>query len=114
VFQAMDELQVESIHLDRPLLLLTIDLQTRSGLSAYDAAYLALAQAEDARLLTLDARLADAAGDRAMRIDGMPPRRLAEEAAAYGGEPIDWARFGPYLARLRAEAREPVSRTAGD
>ncbi len=113
-FQAMDELQIESIHLDRPQLLLTIDLQTRGGLSAYDAAYLALAQAEDARLLTLDARLAEAAGERAIRLNGMPPRRVMEEPAAYVAEPLDWARFGPYLAQLRAEAREPVSRTAGD
>ena len=33
--------------------------------------------------------------------------RLSELPAPHG-EPIDWARFGPYLARLRADAREVV------
>ena len=112
--QSMDELQIESIHLDRPQLLLAIDLQLRSGLSAYDAAYLALAQAEDARLLTLDARLAEAAGERAIRLDGLPPRRVMENPVAYGPEPLDWGRFGPYLAQLRAEARDRVRAPARD
>ncbi len=113
-FRAMDELQIESVRTDRPLLLLTIDFQTRRGLSAYDAVYLALAEAEDGRLMTLDARLADAAGERAVRLDGMRRPRLAEEPATYGGEPVDWARFGPYLARLRAEARDQARVTARD
>jgi predicted nucleic acid-binding protein len=101
----LDELDLESVCIDRPLLLLGLDLQVRHRLTAYDAAYLALAESEDAQLLTLDQRLADAAGDRAVRIDGLPPRRLAEEPAQYNAEPVDWARFGPYLARLRAEVR---------
>lgn len=101
----VDELAIESIRLDRALLLAAIDLQQRHRLSACDAVYLALAECENAQLVTLDTRLADAAGDRAIRLDGMPPRRLAEEPAQYGGAPIDWARFGPYLARLRDEAR---------
>jgi predicted nucleic acid-binding protein len=37
----------------------------RDNLTAYDAAYVALAEALDAPLLTRDARLATAAGDRA-------------------------------------------------
>jgi predicted nucleic acid-binding protein len=105
----LDETGLESIRVDRAIVLVTVDLQARWGLSAYDAAYLALAESEDARLLTLDQRLVDAAGERAVRIDGLPPRRLAEEPAAYEAEPVDWARFGPYLARLRAEARERVT-----
>jgi predicted nucleic acid-binding protein len=100
----IDALGIESIGLDRPLLLVTIDLQARFGLSAYDAAYLGLAEIEDARLLTLDQRLALAAGPRAVRVPGIGEGRLSEEPAPYG-EPIDWARFGPYLAQLRAEAR---------
>jgi predicted nucleic acid-binding protein len=71
--RVMDELDIETVPLDRPMLLVAIDFQARHGLSAYDAAYLALAETEDARLLTLDRHR---------------------------------ARFGPYLARLRAEARE--------
>ena len=104
----LDEVGFESVRTDRPLLLAAIDLQQRHGLSAYDAIYLALAEVEGARLLTLDQRLADAAGARAIRLEGIGPRRLAEERAEYAGEPIDWARFGPYLARLRAEAREDL------
>ncbi len=100
----IDEFSVESVRLDRALVLGAIDLQHRHRLSAYDAMYLALAEAEDARLLTLDRRLAEAAGERAVRLDGTPPRRLAEEPAAYGRAAMDWGRFGPYLARLRADA----------
>lgn len=105
----IDDIGIESVRVDRALLLVGIDMQHAHGLSAYDAAYLALAQVEGARLLTLDARLAAAAGGRAIEIDGWP-RRLSEDAAPYGREPVDWARFGPYLARLRAEARDAAVR----
>ena len=100
----IDELDVESVRIDRVLLLAAMDHQHRHRLSAYDATYLALAESEGARLLTLDVMLAAAAGDRAIRLDGMPPRRLSEGATEYGRDPVDWARFGPYLAQLRAEA----------
>lgn len=105
----IDDLGATSVPIDRPLLLVAIESQQRYGLSAYDAIYLALAQSERADLLTLDRRLAAAAGERAVRPVGMHPPRLAEEAATYGVEPVDWARFGPYLAQLRAEARDPAS-----
>lgn len=101
----MDDFGFESIRIDRPLLLVAIDLQSRFGLSGYDAVYLALAETEDARLLTLDRGLATAAGSRAVDLPGLNRERISEEPAAYG-EPIDWAQFGPYLAQLRAEARE--------
>ena len=39
--------------------------ELRNNLTAYDAAYVALAEALDARLLTRDRRLATAAGHRA-------------------------------------------------
>lgn len=106
VLREIDELGVESIGIERALVLGMIDLQHHHRLSAYDAMYLALAQAEDSRLLTLDARLAEAAGERAIRLNGRPARRVMEQPAAYAAEPIDWARFGPYLAQLRAEARD--------
>ena len=104
-FRATDDLGIETIHTDRPTLLLVLDLQHRHGLSAYDAVYLALAQAENARLLTLDVRLATAAGIRAIQLAGRGPRQVSETAAGYSVEPVDWARFGSYLAQLRAEAR---------
>ena len=100
-----DDLGIETIPMDRPLLLVTIDIQARDGLSAYDAVYLALAETEDARLLTLDRRLSLAAGPRAIPIPGLGQERLSELPAPYG-TPVDWARFGPYLARLRADAHE--------
>jgi predicted nucleic acid-binding protein len=102
--RVMDELDIETVPLDRPMLLVTIDLQARHGLPAYDAAYLALAETEEARLLTLDPQLAKAARSRAIEIPGITDHHIAEDPATR--EPVDWARFGPYLARLRAEARE--------
>ena len=38
------QLALETVELDRPMLLLTIDMTERFGLSAYDAMYLALAE----------------------------------------------------------------------
>lgn len=101
----MDDLGIDSVRIDRPLLLVTIDMQAQFGLSAYDAAYLALAEAEDGRLLTINRELASAAGPRAIQLPGLIQTYLSEDRAPYG-EPIDWARFGPYLARLRADARQ--------
>jgi hypothetical protein len=74
----------------------------RHGLTSYDAAYLALAEIEDGALLTLDARLAAAAGPRA----ALGPSRAGEALEPYGsrtGVP-DWAAHGRYLADLRREA----------
>ena len=106
----IDEQGLESIRADRPMLLATVDLQHRHRLSAYDATYLALAEAEDAQLLTLDRRLAAAAGRRAVALDGVGSTHLSEAPETYERDPIDWARFGPYLARLRADAREAATR----
>jgi predicted nucleic acid-binding protein len=101
----IDDLGVESVRVDRPLLFVAIDLQARLGLSAYDASYLALAETVDARLLTLDRHLSLAAGPRAIRVPGLGQERFSELPTPYG-EPVDWARFGPYLARLRADAHK--------
>lgn len=101
----VDDLGLDSVPLDRATLLMAIDVAGRSGLSLYDALYLALAEVEDAQLVTLDRELAAAAGPRAVPLPSLGPRRLSESPAPYGSEPIEWARFGPYLARLRAEAR---------
>jgi predicted nucleic acid-binding protein len=103
----MDDFGLESIRIDRPLLLVSIDLQSRFEMSGYDAVYLALAETEDARLLTLDHGLASAAGSRAVDLPGLSRARISEQRAAYG-EPIDWAQLGPYLARLRSEVREAL------
>jgi predicted nucleic acid-binding protein len=109
----VDDLGLTSVQVDRALLLVSIDLAGRHGLSAYDAAYLALAEVEDARLLTLDQGLAAAAGPRAIPLQSLGPHRLAEQSASYVSEPVDWARFGTYLAQLRAEAQASRAGQAG-
>jgi hypothetical protein len=75
----------------------------RHGLTAYDAANLALAEVTDAHLLTLDARLAAVAGDRS----AVRPRPRAHEDVEPYGSPVagpDWAAHGRYLAELRYAA----------
>lgn len=98
----LDELGIETVAQDRPLLLAALDLASALGLSLYDAAHLALAEVADATLLTLDGRLARAAGARAAL---RPSPGTHEEKAAYGSDPSpDWARHGRYLAELRRAA----------
>jgi hypothetical protein len=73
-------------------------------LTAYDAAYLALARTEDADLLTLDDELALAAGDRAVPIGD--DHRLHETPAVYEHQ-VTWPMYkeaSAYLAKLRADA----------
>ena len=99
----LDELRLETVMPDRPLVLATLDLAVTRGISAYDAAHLALAEAADALLITLDAGLARAAGARsALR----PPPGTREEPEPYVSERAtpDWARHGRYLAELRRAA----------
>jgi predicted nucleic acid-binding protein len=99
-FRLLDELGIETAPIDRPLALLSLDRMTATGLTAYDAAYLALAEIEDAVLVTLDEDLASAAGDR-----GMVPGRHAtgERRAAYPAQAAPrWADHGRYLADLRS------------
>jgi predicted nucleic acid-binding protein len=99
----LDELGIETIAPDRPMLLVTLDLAATHDISAYDAAHLALAEAPDAPLLTLDERLARAAGPRAA-VRPRPGTR--EEPARYGRTRTspNWARHGRYLAELRRAA----------
>jgi predicted nucleic acid-binding protein len=101
----LDELGIETIPPDRPMLLAALDLAASRTISAYDAAHLALAEAADASLLTLDERLAAAAGARAAISPGPGTH---EERAAYESDvrapSPDWARHGRYLAELRRVA----------
>ena len=99
----LDELGIETIALDRPLLLVALDLAATDDISAYDAAHLALAETADALLLTLDDRLARAAGPRAV----IGPRPgTSEERVRHGRtrRTPNWARHGRYLAELRRVA----------
>ncbi|HEX5579187.1 MAG TPA: type II toxin-antitoxin system VapC family toxin, partial [Candidatus Limnocylindria bacterium] len=58
LLEALVELEavgIETVEFDRPMLLLALDAGFRHGLTAYDAAYRAVADASDAQLLTGDA-----------------------------------------------------------
>ena len=110
----LDELGIASVDVDRALLVLTIDRVERHGLTAYDAAYLALTDSLGGHLATVDRRLAAAAGSSAIYLGpDPPPRRLSEDREPYGAEPTwpDFAGASAYLARLRAESRK--ARTIG-
>ena len=107
ILEAVVELEaagLETVEVDRPMLLLAIDAVVRHGLTAYDAAYLALADAADARLLTTDATLAAAAGPRAILfgedrgVREAPARYLPADTPAWAA----WPGAAAYLRELRA------------
>lgn len=101
----LDELGIVTVAIERPIVLLALDHVARDGLTAYDAAYLALAEVAAGALLTLDGPLAEAAGDRAI---GRRPKTTGEARAAYGTQPAPptWSAHGRYLAELRRRASE--------
>jgi predicted nucleic acid-binding protein len=100
--QDLDHLGVRTVEVDRPLWLLAVDRMGLFGLTAYDAVYLAVAEANGAMLLTLDSEVARAAGSSAI-LSG--PRHLQERPAQYNVREPDavWAEFGDYLAKLRQD-----------
>ncbi len=106
VIEAVHELEslgIETVEGDRAARLSMIDLVERHDLTAYDAAYLALALSLEAGLATADRRLAVAAGAHGIVIGGAGG--IEEERARY--EPRkpswpSWAEAGAYLADLRA------------
>ena len=105
----LDDLGVDTVAGDRGLTLLGLDVMFEHRLSGYDAAYLALAIAQDSVLLTVDIRLGLAAGDRSL----LPfPRAVHEVRAPYASStPMEiWARHGAYLAELRRQAEAGVLR----
>ena len=102
----LDNLQPDTVELHRGLLILTIDMIERHGLTTDDAAYLALAISMDGTLVTLDAKLRAAAGARALQLG---PARLSEAPAAYEHD-VTWPNYkgaSAFLAKLRAEAARP-------
>jgi predicted nucleic acid-binding protein len=112
----LDELELETIALDRPILLLALDRSVEHRLTVYDAAYLAIAELEEAALVTLDASLAAAAGSRARPVREKRSSGIAEAPAPYGSVPSGamsaWAGYGAYLADLRRRASEESSSPA--
>jgi predicted nucleic acid-binding protein len=104
----LENLRLESVALDRPHLLLTIDAMERGGLSAHDAAYLALAESASAQLLTTDRRLAAAAGSRALRTHG--GHAIQELPEPYTESWAAWPGAAAYLKQLRAQVVRQANR----
>ena len=106
----LDELGLVTVDLDRPILLLALDLAERHSLTMYDAAYLALAESLDGLLFSADHDLLTAAGARGVSPSGSLEHRLSELPTRYGSEQRatwpDYSGASAYLARLRAEATE--------
>ncbi len=101
----LERFGLTTVDSNRTLLLLTVELAQRHRLTAYDAHYLALAMAENARLATADRALARAAGDQAILIEVDRPG-VHEGSASYGAASTDsgaWPGYEGYLGRLRAE-----------
>ena len=100
----LDSMGLETVDLDRPTLIQTIDVMERTGLTEYDSAYLALADQIGATLATFDVQLAAAAGDRLESMSG--PSGTSEKPAVYEHD-VTWPNYkeaSAYLAQLRAEA----------
>jgi len=100
----LDGLGIVTVELDRPDILMVIDLVERYRLSAYDAAYLQVAAVVGADLATLDRALAIAAGPRAVSFDG--GRRLSEATVPFEATVTwpDYREASAFLAKLRADA----------
>lgn len=108
----LDTHGLETVEVDRTLVLRVIDLVERFRLTAYDALYLATAESLDAELATLDRVLAAAAGDRAIRI--ADDHRLHETPAVYERH-VTWPSYAgasAFLAKLRADALRDYERVS--
>jgi predicted nucleic acid-binding protein len=92
--QALDDLGIRTVPLDRPLTLLALDIAIRHGLSVHAAAYVAVAEVEEAILLTPDESMAAAV--RAPSDTHSVREPAASQPAA------TWAAHGAYLAEVRA------------
>lgn len=104
----LEALSAQIIPVDRPMLLLAVDMAERYGLSTYDATYAALAQVTGGTLATFDQALRNAVPELLEPGFGDPPqRRVNDESAAYGPTPregADWSAIGSYLGVLRRRA----------
>ena len=98
----LEQVGISTAEVGRPGVLAVIDAVGRFGLTAYDAAYLVLAESVDAQLLTADADLASAAGDRAILVAAEGGVSESTPSYATGPSWADWKGAGAYLAELRS------------
>jgi predicted nucleic acid-binding protein len=105
----LEELEIDAVETDRLLRMMVIDRVERDRLSAYDAAYVVLAELSGGRLLTTDRDQARAAGSRAVFVD--PEGRIAEPPPPYAVEPTwpTWRGAAAYLGELRRQAAEELA-----
>jgi len=113
----LDTFNLETMALERPDVLLSITLMERHRLTAYDAAYLALAYVLQGSLLTGDRALAQAAGALAILAPGLSGTSETREPYLSDRETRptwpDYSGLSAFLSKLRAEAirdREAVRR----
>lgn len=102
----LEELGINSVETDAVARLMIIDRAERQRLTAYDAAYLILAETADGKVLTTDTDQARAAGRRAILVDA--EGRISEPPPPYEVEPTwpTWRGAAAYLGELRRRAAE--------
>lgn len=104
----LDRMGLATVHTDRAGVLTMTAAMLDHGLSACDATYLALAEHLDAKLVTLDQRLASAAGSRSVDLG---PGEMRETRAEYRLEPwIQWPGAADYFEAVRRVTLEEARR----
>jgi predicted nucleic acid-binding protein len=104
-----DQIGLETRELGRAAAVLILNAVERHRLTAYDAAYLVLAEQADGRLLTADRALARAASPRAIYVDDAGA--IAEPPPPYEVEPTwpTWRGAAAYLGELRRQTAEDLA-----
>jgi predicted nucleic acid-binding protein len=102
----LEELGIDAVETEGVARVMIIDRAERQRLTAYDAAYVVLAEVADGKVLTTDQDQARAAGRRAILVDA--GGRISEPPAPYEIEPTwpTWRGAAAYLAELRRQAAE--------
>jgi predicted nucleic acid-binding protein len=101
---ALDGLDIATVDLARPGLLLVADVMERHGLDAGRASHVVLAELLDAHLATLDPAAAHAAGPRLAAIGADEAAAPAADAPARPGSLPDYRGLGSFLGELRRRA----------
>jgi len=101
---ALDGLDIATVDLDRPGLLLVADAMERHGLAAARAAHVVLAELLAAPLATLDPATARAAGPHLATIGADEAAPPAADAPARPGSLPDYRGLGSFLGELRRRA----------